>query len=278
MFDHTTNAWVLLALLTAMGFRHGLDPDHIAAVDGMTRNRYSQPAYWSARFTGLQFALGHSLMILLAALAFHWQGVHLPAWLDDLGSWISIAFLSLLALQNLLHCFSGSAHHHAGSFTQRFIHRWLGRFAHPVAVGFIFAISLDSLAQAALMATKGNEWGGLSMIVTMSLFFGLGMMLADTSNGLIMHWLVTRSQRLAHQASRIMSALIASLAIMVVAASLGRKYWPVLDQAWDDWAAWIGLTITGSIVLGYWLLRRKSDGAAALPDLVPDTVQLVGRR
>jgi high-affinity nickel-transport protein len=266
MLEHTTNVWVLLALLTALGFRHGLDPDHIAAVDGMTRHRYSQPAYWSARFTGLQFALGHSMMILLAALIFHWQGVHLPAWLDAAGSWISCAFLLVLAIMNLQHCFSGHGHHHPVSMTQQLIQRWLGRFAHPVAVGFIFAISLDSLAQAALMATQGNAWGGLGMIVTMSLFFGLGMMLADTSNGLVMHWLVTRSEGLAKNAARIMSGLIAALSLAVVMASVSRRQLPGLDQLLDDWAAWLGLSITGILILTYLMLRRKvSHSPLALP-------------
>jgi len=256
MIEHATNTWVLLALLTALGFRHGLDPDHIAAVDGMTRHRYRQPIYWSARFTGLQFALGHSMMILLAALLFHWQGIHLPDWLGDAGSWISCAFLLLLAVMNLQHCFSGHGHHHPASLTQQVIHRWLGRFAHPVAVGFIFAISLDSLAQAALMATQGNAWGGLGMIVTMSLFFGLGMMLADATNGLVMYWLVTRSESLAKNASRIMSCLIATLSLLVVAASLSRRQLPGLNQLMDNWAAWIGLSITGSVLLTYLWLRR----------------------
>ena len=247
--------WATLALLAALGLKHGLDPDHIAAVDGMTRARHQGSAYGSARLTGLQFALGHSGTILLAALLFHSQSVSLPVWLDDVGSWISIVFLALLALLNLHHSVSGVQHVHPVGLSHRLIHRLMGRFAHPVLVGFVFAISLDSLAQAALMASKGNEAGGLPMILAMSAVFGLGMVLADTASGLLVHWLVTRSEALARHAGRIMSALIAVLALLVIAASLGKRHYVALEQAWDHWAAWIGLGLTATIVLAYWVLR-----------------------
>ena len=55
-------------LLLALGFRHGLDPDHIAVVDGMTRLRHNGSAYWKARLTGFQFAAGHSLTIFAGHL------------------------------------------------------------------------------------------------------------------------------------------------------------------------------------------------------------------
>jgi high-affinity nickel permease len=58
-----------LLLVVMMGFRHGFDADHIAVVDGMTRARQLHQSYWSSRLVGLQFAAGHSAMILLASRA-----------------------------------------------------------------------------------------------------------------------------------------------------------------------------------------------------------------
>ena len=37
--DNSASLWVTMGLLSALGFRHGLDPDHIATVDGLTRMR-----------------------------------------------------------------------------------------------------------------------------------------------------------------------------------------------------------------------------------------------
>jgi high-affinity nickel-transport protein len=97
---NTTSLLATSGLLLALGFRHGLDPDHIAVVDGMTRLRHNGSAYWKARLTGFQFAAGHSLTILLATFVFYLYGVQLPNWLDAVGLWISTFFLLWLAYRN----------------------------------------------------------------------------------------------------------------------------------------------------------------------------------
>ena len=254
---NTTSLLATSGLLLALGFRHGLDPDHIAAVDGMTRLRHKGSAYWQARLTGFQFAAGHSLTILLATFAFYLYGIQLPEWLDSVGLWISTFFLVWLAYRNLKFCFSGNDdHHHAGSPVQRKILQAMGPFAHPMGVGFGFAISFDSLAQAGLMAAKGHELGGFFAIVAMAGSFGLGMTLADTSNGLLMHWLVNRSHDLAHNAGRIMSGVIAALSLMVVAVGHTSQHFEHLDALWDAWGAYIGLGVTGMAVLVYLVSAR----------------------
>ncbi|NDB45055.1 MAG: hypothetical protein EB032_11095 [Betaproteobacteria bacterium] len=254
---NTTSLLATSGLLLALGFRHGLDPDHIAAVDGMTRLRHKDGAYWKARLTGFQFACGHSLTILLATFVFYMHGIQLPEWLDAVGLWISTCFLVWLAYRNLKFCFSGhDDHHHAGSPLQRKILQALGPFAHPMGVGFGFAISFDSLAQAGLMAAKGHELGGLFAIVALALSFGMGMTLADTSNGLLMHWLVHRSHSLAHNAGRIMSGVIAVLSLMVVAVGHASQHFENLEAIWDAWGAYIGLSVTGMAILVYGVSMR----------------------
>jgi hypothetical protein len=185
------------------------------------------------------------------------HGIQLPEWLDAVGLWISTCFLVWLAYRNLKFCFSGhDDHHHAGSPLQRKILQALGPFAHPMGVGFGFAISFDSLAQAGLMAAKGHELGGLFAIVALALSFGMGMTLADTSNGLLMHWLVHRSQALAHNAGRIMSGVIAVLSLMVVAVGHASQHFENLEAIWDAWGAYIGLSVTGMAILVYGVSMR----------------------
>jgi high-affinity nickel-transport protein len=254
---NTTSLLATTGLLLALGFRHGLDPDHIAVVDGMTRLRHNSSAYWKARLTGFQFAAGHSLTILLATFAFYLYSVQLPDWLDSVGLWVSTFFLVWLAYRNFKYCFSGNEdHHHAGSPVQRKFLKTLGPFAHPMGVGFGFAISFDSLAQAGLMAAKGQELGGFFAIFVMALSFGLGMMLADTSNGLLMHWLVNRSHDLAHNAGRIMSGVVALLSVAVVAVGHSTPYIANLEQFWDAWGGYVGLSITGVALVVYGVSTR----------------------
>ena len=253
--DDTASLWVTMGLLMALGFRHGLDPDHIATVDGLTRMRYQANAYWSARLTGFQFACGHSLTILLATLVFYWQGLQLPQWLDRVGLWVSTVFLVWLGCVNLRHFFSDHQHGHVASPLQRLILKAMGPFAHPMGVGFAFAISFDSLAQAGLMAAKGHELGGFWMIVLLSLSFGVGMMMADTGNGLIMHWLVKRSEQMAHSVGRCMSGLVGVLSLMVVFIGHLSSALPTLATLWDDWGGFIGAGVTASLLLAYGLGR-----------------------
>jgi high-affinity nickel-transport protein len=97
------NDWIgLLTLVFVFGAKHGLDADHLATIDGLTRYNLRQ-APTRARWCGSLFSLGHGSVIMLIALGVgvassRWQ---VPAWMDDVGSWISIGFLTLLGLLNL---------------------------------------------------------------------------------------------------------------------------------------------------------------------------------
>jgi high-affinity nickel-transport protein len=276
----STSLWVTLGLLTALGFRHGLDPDHIAAVDGLTRMRYREsagkrpPVFGVARLAGFQFACGHSLNIFLVTLVFYWQDFELPQWLESTGLWLSTAFLLWLAFANLRQCWLGHPHTHGTSPAQRLIMRVLGPLAHPLGVGFAFAISFDALAQAGLMAAKGHELGGFGVVLLLALGFGLGMVLADTANGWLTHTLVQRSEHLAQQAGRWMSGLVGVLALAVVLVSHGSQHLPLLATLLEAWGAWMGLSVTATLLALYavsrWYVQRpirllKGDGLAPRP-------------
>ena len=61
-----------LALIFLLGMRHGLEPDHLAAVDGLTLRSQAASPRW-APWMGALFALGHGVTVLaivaVAALA-----------------------------------------------------------------------------------------------------------------------------------------------------------------------------------------------------------------
>src|SRR5437762_5325287 len=87
----------LAALVFVLGLKHGLDPDHLVAIDGFTRSSRS-------RWCGLFFSLGHGVVVTLvgvgvALIATEWQA---PRWLEHTGAWISIGVLVALGLANLI--------------------------------------------------------------------------------------------------------------------------------------------------------------------------------
>ena len=279
MFElDSSSLWATLGLLLALGFRHGLDPDHIAAVDALTRMRFHAQNYWTSRLTGFQFALGHSLTVFLATLILYWQGLTLPLWLDDLGLWISSGFLLILGLLNLRHCLgrglsqhrelkdpfatgshthfsNGMSHHGPQGLIQPYIMKIMGPLAHPMGVGFAFALSLDTLAQAALMAAKGHELGGFALIVVFALSFGTGMLLADSINGLVVHWMVRQSELLTHHTARVMSGLIATLSLTIVFFSLSKAHTDSLGAWWEHYGVWCGLALPLSFL--FWMMIQN---------------------
>src|SRR6185295_8279934 len=85
----------LVAVVFLLGLKHGLDADHLAAIDGLTRfNAHRRPLV--ARWSGLLFSLGHGVVV--TTVATEWKA---PEWLETAGTWISIAFLTLLGIANI---------------------------------------------------------------------------------------------------------------------------------------------------------------------------------
>ena len=90
-----------MLLVFVLGMRHGLDADHLVAIDGLTRlNASANP--WLARRCGALFSLGHGIIVMLTAVAVALFAQHftLPPWLADLGVWLSIALLLALGVLN----------------------------------------------------------------------------------------------------------------------------------------------------------------------------------
>ena len=251
-----------LVLAGLLGFRHGFDADHIAVVDGMTRARQLQGSYWSARSVGLQFAAGHSAAILVAALLFFGQGASLPAWLDGLGLFISVTLLLLIAASNAVHaCSAASSAVRPMGPVAALLFRLTGRQLHPALVGVAFAMSLDSLAQAALFAAHGGVGGaGIGAVALLAVVFGLGMMLADAGNGLLLAWFAQRSDTLARRASRWSSGFIATVALATVAAILLRESKAGFAGAWDHAGVWVGvgLMVLTALVYSLRIVRQRN--------------------
>src|SRR5436305_14750030 len=70
----------VLLMGVALGLRHGTDPDHLAAIDGLTRLRPN-------RANGVFFALGHGLTVILLAVGI---GHVIAGRLSAVGPWTLI--------------------------------------------------------------------------------------------------------------------------------------------------------------------------------------------
>ena len=131
-----------------------------------------------------------------------------------------------------------------------------------------FALSFDSLAQAAFFASRGSQFSGISAVVLLAVAFGLGMLVADAANGALLNWFAGRSDRLARHASRFSSGFIALIALVTAAAGLLREFEAGFAATWDNLGLWVGVgmvaltSVVYSVRISLQKVRVQAGGAA----------------
>ncbi len=257
--------WIaLLLLVLALGAKHGLDPDHLATIDGLTRYNL-RVAPVRARWCGSLFSLGHGAIVMLIALSVGLVSTKwlVPVWMEDLGTWISISFLTLLGILNLRAVLMAPAGDMVTTIgIKAGLLRRLHATSHPLAiaaVGSLFALSFDTMSQAALFAVTATQHGGVSHALALGLSFTVGMLLADGANGLWIARLLTRADHRARIASRIMGLMVAGISFSVAAFGLARWLRADVSQWYEGKELLVGASViallTISFVLGNWLAR-----------------------
>lgn len=212
----------LAALVFLLGLRHGFDPDHLVAIDGLTRASRS-------RWSGLFFSLGHGLAVTLVGLvvvlvAADWQA---PVWLEQLGALISTGVLLVLGLANLAMALRTPAGQRVplAGMRSRWLAQRLARSSHPLliaSIGAAFALSFDTISHALLFSLTGASMAGAAFAIVLGLVFTLGMVLTDALSGWWVATLLSRADGRAARASRIMSLAIAFLCLAVAAGALAK--------------------------------------------------------
>lgn len=236
----------LLALAFVLGLRHGLDADHLAAIDALTRLRAGRRG---ARWSGALFAAGHGLVVLAVAAAVaaaqaRWAA---PAWLGPAGAWTSTLLLFALGLVNLRALLAAPAGEVVRPVGLKA--RWgLPLGAHPLGAataGALFAVSFDTLALAALFGSTGP---GLAWAVAGA--FVAGMALVDGLDGWWVAHLLHRADALAVRAARVMGWAVVAVSLGVGTLGAARLVWPALPGG-----AAVGAVVAAVLAASYAAVR-----------------------
>jgi nickel/cobalt transporter (NiCoT) family protein len=173
----------------ALGMRHGTDPDHLAAIDGLTRIR-------PRTTNGIYFALGHVLVVMLLVMGI---GHFLASRLAFAGPW-SLIVIGLVNLWRLLH----------GATVPRIRSRPI--VVQPVLLGMLLAAGFETASQlsALILAGHGSAW-------LLGIAFSSGMVLVDGLDG----YLAGSTQRLAAVGQTRAKAASRALGIIVVIFAFG---------------------------------------------------------
>lgn len=265
MPDLPSDWGALCILVFLLGMRHGLDADHLAAIDGLTRVS-ARRQQWHSRYCGALFSLGHGAVVLSIALMAGMLGAHWvpPAWFAALGGGLSIGLLLLIGAVNLhavLRAPPGTPVPLVGVRGQ-LVDRLLGRSegtSGPLAVmgvGSMFALSFDTLSQSALFAMMAVRFGGTAHAMTLGLLFVLGMLFSDGANGWWISRLISRTDRLAVLASRRMTLAVACASLLVAATGIARMASGWIDGLLEGRELAIGLSVVAFMAVCYLLACR----------------------
>jgi nickel/cobalt transporter (NiCoT) family protein len=201
-----------------LGLRHGVDADHISAIDNTTRKLLQQDQ--RPLTVGTWFSLGHSTivvgMIVVLVVAFdfvnHTYGTFAAVG-SVLGTVVSGAFLWIIGLINLVivleiyRIFQGLQ---AGRLSEEgleeqlnkrgFMNRYFGRLFRVVnrpwqmyPVGVLFGLGFDTASEVTVIALTLGLSTGLAPVpvwtaLLMPFLFTVGMVAVDTTDGIAMRY------------------------------------------------------------------------------------------
>ncbi len=264
----------LATLVFLLGMKHGFDADHLATIDGLTRYNTRRRASF-ARWCGALFSLGHGVVVMFIAMlvgiaSTRW---HTPAWLGVTGVWISICFLTALGILNLRAVLTAAPEAIVAPVgIKGRVFGGVTRASHPwmvAGVGALFALSFDTISQAALFALTASQFGGLGHALMLGVLFMLGMLVTDGINGMWISRLIARADEIARVASRVMSLAVGGVSLLVAAFCAMKLLSPAIEAWSEGRELWFGAAVVGAVLLSFLAARMLAAKKLALqPALV----------
>lgn len=175
-----------------LGMRHGADPDHLAAIDNLTR-RIALTKPLASKFVGTLFASGHTVMVLGIAAGIGMIGRHLGAFgsgLERAGTWLSVLILFVMAGLNLRRLVASRDVAPLGIRAQ-LLRQCVGdgdSLLVALPIGFLFGLGFETSSQIAAYVMIAS--GGFGVALCIGLTFCLGMIFTDTCDSILVTRLV----------------------------------------------------------------------------------------
>lgn len=217
-----------MALFFLLGLRHGIEPDHIAAIDGLTLRAHDQHER-HAPWTGSLFAVGHGLAIgvIAVGVSFLAASFRLPAALVEAIDWVPIVLLSLLGLWNLRALLAPGTYR-PNSVRMKLVPAALRERTDlwsTVAIGVFFALVVDTVAHISAWSVFATHRGGWWAGAVAGLLFSLGMLIASTADSQLISRVLrgARSEAAASRLRRGIGWVVVLLSFAVVIQSLFSK-------------------------------------------------------
>lgn len=214
--------WPLLGLAFALGLSHGADPDHLTAIDGMTRASVDRHPRMS-RWVGAWFAFGHALSVLFIAALISLAAEYLQSFnsavlqVSGVLSAVLLFAIGTINLARLVTLPAGAAAHSHGVIGH-ILPRQMLNIAHPmsaVPIGALFGLGFETASQMSAWTLAGTMGYGILGALLIGVAFSVGMVITDSINGLVVRRLYLAATQMAIKSNRMMILTVVGLAYTV---------------------------------------------------------------
>jgi high-affinity nickel-transport protein len=210
-------------LMFVLGLRHGLDPDHIACIDGLTW-RTMEHDKRLARWAGTLFALGHGLLVtaIAAGVSGATHTISVPDHVVQVFNWLPTVLLVFVGTLNLRLLLRADCAYQPTGWKLRLIPARLRNHSSPFAIvliGVLFATVFDTATQASAWGYVATSKGGVMAAIAAGLIFTAGMVITDTLDGRLLCRIARRADgaEMSRRYRRIVGWLIVCLSYGVAA-------------------------------------------------------------
>lgn len=212
---------MIVAMVFSLGLRHGLDLDHLATIDAISRTIKDNKTL--SKRVGLLFSFGHGLVVIMFSLILGTGLVQQaqPSWLERFGTWVSILFLflfGLITLYKVIFYQSSQSFSLPTGLKSYLFRKHQGKHFSPLwvmLVGALFALSFDTFTQVALFSLSMNMMAGWLMSLMLAVIFMMGMMASDGLNGFFIASLIQGADNYSAMMSRCFGLLIAGFSFVI---------------------------------------------------------------
>lgn len=257
-------------LMFVLGLRHGLDPDHIACIDGLTWRTLDHDKRL-APWVGTLFALGHGLLVTVIAVGVSHLShtIAVPDNIVAIFNWVPTFLLLLVGTLNLHQLLKPHQAYEPAGWKLRLIPKRLRNHSSPMAIlfiGVLFATVFDTATQAAAWGYVATNTGGSLAALAAGLIFTSGMVITDTLDGRLLCNIAKRTDgaEMGRRYRRTLGWLIVCLSYGVAAYSIAKELMPAVEL--DEVAySLVGLALLLIVfMLWAWSFRGRNPGAGAL--------------
>jgi high-affinity nickel-transport protein len=217
-----------IPVMIFLGLRHGLDIDHISAIDSLVR---LHNATKRARWVGTGFSAGHMASVL-AEMVFVIYAVGSFLRTDTFSLWSGLFGGGVLGLIGIVNIYSmkkwgktGPAIL-AGKMTTRTGR--LGPYGSAFMTGIVFGVGFDTATQISpiSLSAVASATEGIKIALMLTGFFGVGMITMDTFNSILLRsalWKIFQTKAFRYM-SYGLSAVAISVAIVASIETVTNAY------------------------------------------------------